>query len=231
MSKKIVIIDDETDILEILRYNLTKTGYQVKTFSNPIDALEHIKRFSCDMIITDWLMPEMEGIDLCRNIKFSPDLQHIPVVMITCKNEEIDVVTALELGAEDFLSKPFGVKELQTRIKKILQRQNQSETVFTKNIIIRNNLKINTENFTTTIENKKLDLTNSEFQLLKLLASKPGKVYSRSDIIDKINNEEHFITERAIDVQIVGLRKKMGVYKNLIETLRSVGYRFSENYQ
>jgi DNA-binding response OmpR family regulator len=230
MSKKIVVIDDEPDILEILRYNLTKAGYNIKTFNNPVKALDYIERFLCDMIITDWLMPEMEGIDLCRVIKYSPELQHIPIVMITCKDEEIDVVTALELGAEDFLSKPFGVKELQTRIKKIFKRQNLSEAVFDKNIIIRNNLKINTEKFTVTIENKKLDLTNCEFRLLKLLAAKPGKVFSRSDIIDKINSDEHIISERAIDVQIVGLRKKMGNSKNLIETVRSVGYRFTENY-
>ncbi len=227
MKKKIVIIDDEPSILEILSYNLKKEGYQVDTFEDSTMAISHIKKHSADLILTDWCMPGMDGLDVCRAIKQSSETSGIPIFMLTCKNDEIDVVTALELGADDFLSKPFRLKELIVRIKKTLKRETQ-QPEFEKHIIIRDKLKIDGQSYTVYINNEKLSLTNCEFKILQLLASKPGRVYSRQEIIDLINNneEEVVVTLRSVDVQIVGLRKKLGEYKNYVETIRSVGYKF-----
>jgi len=229
MKKTVVIIDDEIDILNFLSYNIRKEGYTAETFTNPIDALKYIDRHIPDMVITDWLMPEMEGLELCRKIKMSPKTASIPVFMISCKNDEIDVVTALELGVEDYLTKPFGVKELITRMKKIFYRFSSKSSLETsKHIIIRNELKIDKENFTVYLKDTELSLTYCEFNLLHLLASKPLKVFSRNEIINSINSDNNIVvTPRSVDVQIVGLRKKLGPCKDYIETIRSVGYRFS----
>jgi len=232
--KDIVVIDDEQDILEILNYNLTREKYNVKLFNHPVEAIKYIKHNHIDLVISDWLMPDLDGLELCRMIKNDPTTHEIPVIMISCKNDEIDIVTALELGAEDYLVKPFNIKELIVRIKKIIKRNSNAAQAYElveikKNdnkLIIRNDLRIDVDNYAAFISGKNIDLTYSEFKLLKLLATKPGKVYTRDDILDSINGDNCIVTERAIDVQVVGLRKKLGIYRDLIETIRSVGYRF-----
>jgi DNA-binding response OmpR family regulator len=226
MKRKIVIIDDEADILEFLSYNLHKENYNVEAFNNPKEAVENIKKYSADLVITDWLMADMDGLDVCRVLKSNPETNAIPIFMISCKNDEIDIVTALEIGADDFLTKPFRIKELIVRIKKALKKKDlPSES--DKHIIIRNNLRIDNNSYTTYIDEEKIILTNYEFKILHLLASKPDRVFTRQEIIELINNEENFVTLRSVDVQVVGLRKKLGKYKSYIETIRAVGYKFS----
>jgi DNA-binding response OmpR family regulator len=239
--KEIVIIDDEADILEILSYNLTKEQYKVKTFSNPLEAFEYIKVMNCDLVITDWLMPEMDGLDLCRLIRENSSTCNIPVIMISCKGDEIDVVTALEIGAEDYIVKPFRVKELIVRIKKVLKRNQLQMSLKdemlveigprskTHSIVERNNLRIDLEDYSAYIDNRKLSLTYTEFKLLKTLAEKSGKVFTRNQIIESLNGDDCIITERAVDVQIVGLRKKLGTHRDYIKTIRSIGYKFDNN--
>ena len=234
--KDIVVIDDEQDILEILSYNLIKEKYNVKVFINPLDAIKYIKNNPVDLIISDWLMPDLDGLELCRIVKNNPATKEIPIIMISCKNDEIDIVTALEIGADDYLVKPFHTKELIVRVKKAIKRSNNVVQAYDheviddeKNenkIIIRNNLKIDVGNYAAFLGGKNMELTYSEYKLIKLLASKPGKVFTRDDIICAINGNNCIVTERAIDVQIVGLRKKLGDYRDFIETIRSVGYRF-----
>lgn len=228
MKKKIVIIDDEVDIINFLSYNLKKENYMVEAFTNPEAALEHITRYSADLVITDWLMPELDGLDVCRALKSHKETASIPIFMISCKSDEIDIVTSLEIGADDYLTKPFRVKELIVRIKKVLKRIDQPNDL-EKHIIIRDNLRIDSNSYSTYINDEKINLTNYEFKILQLLASKPGRVFSRHDIIDLINDDDNdsFVTPRSVDVQIVGLRKKMGKYKSYIETIRSVGYKFT----
>ncbi|NJK97817.1 MAG: response regulator transcription factor [Bacteroidales bacterium] len=189
--------------------------------------MEHIEKYSADIVITDWLMPELEGLDVCRALKSNRETASIPIFMISCKSDEIDIVTALEIGADDFLTKPFRVKELIVKVKKTLKKLGSPEEE-SRHIIIRNNLQIDPESYTTYINNEKLSLTNYEFKILHLLAQKPGRVFSRHEIIDLINGEDNdcIVTLRSVDVQIVGLRRKMGKYKNYIETIRSVGYKF-----
>ena len=232
--KDLVVIDDEQDILEILNYNLIKEKYNVTLFSNPVEAIKFIKLNHTDLVISDWLMPELDGLELCRMLKNDPATHEIPVIMISCKNDEIDIVTALELGAEDYLVKPFNIKELIVRIKKIIKRNSISTQLLDSldikkpdnKLIIRSDLKIDLDNYAAFISGKNIELTYSEFKLLKLLANKPGKVFTRDDILDSINGDNCIVTERAIDVQVVGLRKKLGTYRDFIETIRSVGYRF-----
>ncbi len=229
---KLIVIDDSHDILELLKYNLLTEGYEVKAFFSAVDALKYVTIENTDMVITDWMLPEMDGLDLCRNLKHNPSTQDIPVVMLTCKSDEIDVVTALEVGAEEFIIKPVRIREMMTRVKKILRRRTSELLALanktSKESIVRGRLHLDLASYTVSIADELLDLTIVEFRLLELLARQPGKVFSRTQIMERINGMDYFAAERSVDVQIAGLRKKLGQYKDGIETVRSVGYRLNE---
>ena len=229
---RLVIIDDHYDILELLKYNLLLEGYEVKMFFNAVDALKYINTDNTDLLITDWMLPEMDGLELCRNLKMSPSTRDIPLVMLTGKNDEIDAVTALEVGAEDYVTKPIRIRELLSRVKKILRRKVTEVTTNTRRevreLIEIGALKINLVSYKVFMNDEQMELTMAEFRLLELLAKQPGKVFTRNQIIEKINGSQYFATERSIDVQIAGLRKKLGDYKDAVETVRSAGYRFNE---
>jgi DNA-binding response OmpR family regulator len=232
---RLIVIDDHHDTLELLKFNLLSEGYEVKAFFNAVDALKYVTAENTDMVITDWMLPEMDGLDLCRNLKHNPSTQDIPVVMLTGKSDEIDVVTALEVGAEEYIPKPIRIKEMLTRVKKILRRkageiiaQMSRDPNNNKESIVRGRLKLDLASYTVSLEDEPLDLTIVEFRLLELLARQPGKVFSRNLIMERINGMDYFAAERSVDVQIAGLRKKLGRYKDGIETVRSVGYRLNE---
>lgn len=237
-NKTVLIVDDESDIRELLSYNLTKEGFNVKTFPDPIISLDYLENNTPDIILSDWLMPEMDGLEFCRKLKLNEDLRSIPVIMITCKGDETDIVTALELGVDDYLVKPFRIKELIARMKRIIRNKDTLlESITYKNAIsgkkhnqkiIIDNLMIDKENYMATLEDKPLNLTVSEFNLLYLLGSKTGKVFTREQLISSLNGDDYLITNRAIDVKIAGLRKKLGNYYHMIKTVRSIGYKFSE---
>jgi two-component system alkaline phosphatase synthesis response regulator PhoP len=231
---RLVIIDDHYDILEILKHNMVQEGYEVKMFFNAVDALKYINADNTDLLVTDWMLPEMDGLELCRNLKMSPSTRDIPLVMLTGKNDEIDAVTALEVGAEDYITKPIRMRELMSRVKKILRRKSTEDNISTrkevKETIECGVLRMNLVSYKVYINNELLELTIGEFKLLELLAKQPGKVFSRNQIIERINGSHYFATERSIDVQIAGLRKKLGEYKDAVETVRSVGYRFNERF-
>lgn len=242
-KQEIVVIDDEQDILDLLSYYLNREGYIVKCFQSPLHALQAIQTSPPSLILSDWIMDDMDGLELCREVKLNPHLHHIPFVMITCRDDEIDIVSALELGAEDYLIKPFRLRELCTRIKKIIKR-NEFESKTLKegplngthklngkqNYVKRGELIINLDTYQAFLKEDPLDLTYTEFRLLLLLAKRPGKVFNRFQIIEMMNGEDYFATERSVDVQVVGLRKKLKHYRKMIETVRSVGYRFSQSY-
>jgi DNA-binding response OmpR family regulator len=228
---RLVVIDDQYDILEILKYNLVHEGYEVKIFFNAVDALKYVNMDNTDLVLTDWMLPEMDGLEFCKNLKMSPSTQNIPLVMLTGKNDEIDAVTALEVGAEDYITKPVRMKEMLSRIKKILRRKTNDDTSRARKevreTIESGVLKMDLLSYKVFINNDPLELTIGEFKLLEMLAKQPGKVFSRNQIIERINGSQYFATERSIDVQIAGLRKKLGEYKDAVETVRSVGYRFN----
>jgi DNA-binding response OmpR family regulator len=227
---RLVVIDDYYDVLELLKYNFLQEGYEVKIFFNAVDALKYINVDNTDLVITDWMLPEMDGLELCKNLKRSSSTQDIPVVMLTAKADEIDAVTALEVGAEDYITKPIRIKEMLSRVKKILHRRIMEDAdrgkKEIKDSIECGVLKMNLNSYKVFINDDPLELTIGEFKLLEMLAKQPGKVFSRNQIIEKINGSQYFATERSIDVQIAGLRKKLGPYKDAVETVRSVGYRF-----
>jgi DNA-binding response OmpR family regulator len=233
---RLIVIDDHHDTLELLKFNLLSEGYEVKAFFNAVDALKYVTAENTDMVITDWMLPEMDGLDLCRNLKHNPSTQDIPVVMLTGKSDEIDVVTALEVGAEEYIPKPIRIKEMLTRVKKILRRKageliaqmSRDPNNNNKESIVRGRLKLDLASYTVSLEDEPLDLTIVEFRLLELLARQPGKVFSRNLIMERINGMDYFAAERSVDVQIAGLRKKLGRFKDGIETVRSVGYRLNE---
>ena len=233
---RLIVIDDHHDTLELLKFNLLSEGYEVKAFFNAVDALKYVTAENTDMVITDWMLPEMDGLDLCRNLKHNPSTQDIPVVMLTGKSDEIDVVTALEVGAEEYIPKHIRIKEMLTRVKKILRRKageiiaqmSRDPNSNNKESIVRGRLKLDLASYTVSLEDEPLDLTIVEFRLLELLARQPGKVFSRNLIMERINGMDYFAAERSVDVQIAGLRKKLGRYKDGIETVRSVGYRLNE---
>jgi DNA-binding response OmpR family regulator len=234
---RLIVIDDHHDTLELLKFNLLSEGYEVKAFFNAVDALKYVTAENTDMVITDWMLPEMDGLDLCRNLKHNPSTQDIPVVMLTGKSDEIDVVTALEVGAEEYIPKPIRIKEMLTRVKKILRRKageiiaqmgRDAGNNNNKESIVRGRLKLDLASYTVSLEDEPLDLTIVEFRLLELLVRQPGKVFSRNLIMERINGMDYFAAERSVDVQIAGLRKKLGRYKDGIETVRSVGYRLNE---
>jgi DNA-binding response OmpR family regulator len=239
---RIIVIDDEEDILELIRYNLEKERATVETFTSGNEALKVIRQSPPDLIICDWMMGDIDGLDLCRILKRDPIVARIPFVMLTARSDEIDAVTALELGADEYLTKPIRMRELITRIQKIITRNRETNTtasvspapitpsaqIPSDKLLVFKGLTMNIENHKVMIADEDISLTFTEFRLLQLLISRPGRVYSRNQIMEKVNGIDYFATERSIDVQVAGLRKKLGPYKDCLETVRGVGYRMQE---
>lgn len=225
-KKKILIVEDEEDILELIKYNLLKEGYEVFEASSGEKALKLVqsKEISPDLILLDLMLPGVDGIEICKTLKNDSSISHIPVIMLTAKSEEIDIILGLEVGADDYITKPFSPRILLARIKTILRRDIKKDE--DNSVIKIENLTINQGKREVKVDEKSIKLTNNEFQALYLLANKPGWVFSRHQIIDEISGSDHDVTDRAIDVLIVGLRKKLEPYSNYIETVHGVGYKF-----
>jgi len=228
MSKStIVVVEDEEDIYEVVRYNLEKEGFHVHgAFSGEI-AQQKITVHQPDLVLLDLMLPGISGLDLCRKLKQQDDTRQIPIIMVTAKTEDADIVAGLELGAEDYITKPFSPRVLIARVRSVLRRQ-KIGVIDESNIINFDGILINPGQHKVSINDTRLDLTPSEFRILHFLARRPGWVYTRDQIIDAVRGEGYAITDRAIDVQVVGLRKKMGGFGAWIETVRGIGYRFRE---
>lgn len=226
-KKKILIVEDEEDILELIKYNLLKEGYEVFGANSGEKALKLIqsKEILPDLILLDLMLPGIDGIEICKSLKNDSSTSHIPVIMLTAKSEEIDIIIGLEVGADDYITKPFSPRILLARIKTILRRETQ-KTDGANQVIEIENLIINQGKREVRVGEKTIKLTNNEFQALYLLASKPGWVFSRYQIIEAISGDAHDVTDRAVDVLIVGLRKKLESYSSYIETVHGVGYKF-----
>lgn len=225
--ERILVVDDEEDILELVKYNLTKENFQVMCATSGEEALQKLKKETFDIILLDLMLPGRDGLDTCRVLKKNPETSHIPVVMITAKTEDTDVVLGLELGADDYVTKPFSPRVLLARIKAILRR-NQTETTDDNSVIKTHDLVINPSRHEIRVKESLVNLTASEFSILHFLAKRRGWVFSREQIINSVKGTDYPVTDRSVDVQIVGLRKKLGEIGELIETVRGVGYRFKE---
>lgn len=226
-KKRILIVEDDENIQELLEYNLTREGFQITIVASGEEALRSVSAKQVDLVILDLMLPGMDGLEVCRLLKANPASQHIPVVILTAKGEESDVVVGLELGADDYIAKPFSPKILLARIRAVLRRKAREESGDTA-VLARGDLVIDPARYTLTVRGKGVDLTATEFGLLHFLARKPGWVFTRQQIVDAVKGEDYAVTERSVDVQIVGLRKKLGPSADCIETVRGIGYRFRE---
>ena len=226
-KEKILVVDDEEDILELVRYNLSREGYQVTGSLTGEDALRKIRSDTFDLIVLDLMLPGMDGLAFTKTVKNDSRLRSTPIIMLTAKGEEADIVAGLELGADDYITKPFSPRVMIARVRAALRRQ--KETPEDEMAIVKiHELEINPGRRRVLAKGNPIDLTYTEFQLLLLLARRPGWVFTRSQIVDLIRGSDYPVTDRSVDVQIVGLRKKLGSYGKYIETVRSVGYRFRE---
>jgi two-component system, OmpR family, alkaline phosphatase synthesis response regulator PhoP len=225
---RILAVDDEEDILELVRYNLEKEGFDVSTAGTGERALEIIQGARPHLILLDLMLPGMDGFEVCRILKRNAGTSSIPIVILSAKGEETDIVTGLELGAEDYVTKPFSPKILTARVRAALRRRRPSTGPDDTSVYEVQNLTIDPGRFEVRADGKPVDLTRSEFALLRFLSRHPGWVFTRSQIIDSIKGADYPVTDRSVDVQIVGLRKKLGAAGKLIETVHGVGYRFLE---
>ena len=224
----ILIIEDEPDINELLVISLEKNGYIVSKSFDGESGLKIARRSIPDLILLDLMLPGINGLDVCKLIKSQDDTSGIRIIMITALSQENDIVKGLEIGADDYITKPFSIKVLNARIESVLRRNTLSNDYISDSILIEN-IQITPRTRTVKIAKDILDLTFTEFQILFLLASHPGWVFTRYQIINKIRGDNYPVTDRSVDFQIVGLRKKMGSKGKLIETIRGVGYRFHLN--
>jgi two-component system alkaline phosphatase synthesis response regulator PhoP len=226
-KQKILAVDDEEDILELLRFNLTKEGFAVVCAASGEEALKSALSHRPDLILLDLLLPGMDGLEVAKRLKSDPSTREIPVIMVTAKGEEADIVTGLEVGAEDYITKPFSRKVLIARVRAVLRRKT-SAPVDDQAVVSVQDLTIHPGRREVLVKGKPVVLTFTEFGILNFLARRPGWVFTRSQIVDAVKGDEYFVTDRAVDVQIVGLRKKLGSAAEVIETVRGVGYRFKE---
>ena len=225
-KENILIVDDEEDVLELVRYNLEKNGYKTESACTGEEALTKANSRLPDLLILDLMLPGIDGLEVCRRLKNNTKTQNIPVIMLTARGEEADIVTGLELGAEDYITKPFSPKVLVARVRRIIHRAVAGDS---ENPPVKiHELTIDPARRQVLIKNKPVDLTFTEFNILYALAKKPGLVFTRYQIVDALHGDDYLVTDRAVDVQIVGLRKKLGLCNKYIETVRGVGYRFRE---
>ena len=224
-NETILIVEDEPDIVELLRYNLGRDGYTVLEATTGEAALELIRAKSPDLVLLDLMLPKIDGLEVCRRVRSSESNRNTPIIMLTAKGEEGDIVTGLELGADDYVTKPFSPRVLLSRVRAVLRRKDTDVPTDNEALNI-HNLSIHPGRHEVTVDGEQVTLTRTEFQVLHYLARRPGWVFTRYQIVDAVHGDDYVVTERSVDVQIVGLRKKLGAAGKYIETVRGVGYRF-----
>jgi len=223
---KLLLIEDEEDISELIKLQAEISGYSISAFFDGLNGFRGIEKDPPDLVILDIMLPGQSGLDVCRKIKTDPKLNHIPIIMISAKSEETDVILGLELGADDYVTKPFSPRILFSRVKAVLRRNNEEEkkpqTVSFANFLI------DMEKYLVKKNSKPVQLTLSEFGILRRLVSNRGKVLTRNQLLDDLQSDDAFVVDRNIDVHVAALRKKLGPNFEYIETVRGVGYRFRE---
>jgi two-component system, OmpR family, alkaline phosphatase synthesis response regulator PhoP len=224
----ILIIEDEEDIRELVKYNLQRENFGVLEAETGEDGLKLIERTLPDMIFLDLMLPGKDGLEICRILKRDSRTQNIPVIMMTARGEESDIITGLELGADDYIVKPFSPKVLIARAKAVLRRKASAPELSPEDVLRVHDLVIHPGRHEVLVKDKKVDLSATEFRLLHFLARRPGWVFTRYQIVDAVHGEDYPVTERSVDVQVVGLRRKLKRAGTYIETVRGIGYRFRD---
>ena len=226
---KILVVEDEAPIQELLQFNLERVKYKVKVADSGEEALKQASKFNPDLILLDIMLPGTDGLEVCKTLKASSKTENIPIIMLTALCEEADIVAGLELGADDYITKPFSPRVLLARVKAALRRPNAAATENPEELITIHNIIIDLTRHRVTVDGNEIILTHTEFKVLKLMTTQPGRVFTRYQIVDAVHGEDYPVTDRSVDVQIVGLRKKLGEAGNYIETVRGIGYRFKED--
>jgi two-component system phosphate regulon response regulator PhoB len=225
-GKTALVVEDERDIVELIRYNLEREGFGVKAAYDGAAGVQAAERDLPDIVLLDLMLPKMDGLEVCRKIKENARTAHIPVVMVTAKDEDADVVTGLSLGADDYITKPFSPRVLVARVKAVLRRVEMRDTGEQEVIKVAKDFVIDATRFEVLIEGKPVRLTKTEFKLLKFMAERPSRVLTRNQLLDGAIGFDVFVTDRNIDVHIAALRKKLKKHAEAIVTIRGVGYRF-----
>ena len=226
-GKQVLVVDDEEDILELVRLNLSKEGYQVHCAATGEAAIESIRSNHPDLMVLDLMLPGMDGLEVTRFLKKNPRTRNIPIVMLTARMEESDVLTGLEMGADDYITKPFSPRILAARVKAVLRRDAAAFPERDPAVKI-HNLVVHPGRHEVRVDDKPVSLTFTEFGILNALVRRPGWVFTRTQLVDEVRGAERPVTDRSVDVQVVGLRRKLGSAGAYIETVRGVGYRFRD---
>jgi DNA-binding response OmpR family regulator len=229
MKKLIAVVDDEEDILNLVNIHLTRAGYNVEIFPDSSSFFSFLEKNLPDLIILDLMLPDADGFEICKYLKREKNFSDIPIIMLTARDQESDKVLGLELGADDYVTKPFSIRELIARVKAVLRRQNtKEEEVETEKIKVGDILIMDLKKYEATVSGKKIDLTPTEFKIMQLLASRKSWVFSRNQILDYLWSEEKFVLDRTIDVHVRNLRDKLGEAAKFIKSVRGVGYKLEE---
>lgn len=226
MKELIAIIEDEPDISRLVAHHLTKANFDVKEFQSADAFYEFLDESVPDLIVLDLMLPDADGFDICKNLKNNDKYSNVPIIMLTAKSEEIDKILGLELGADDYITKPFSPRELAARVKAVLRRVDGKKV--TEKNIIGDILEIDLQKFEVTVDGEKIDLTSTEFKILRVLVQHRGWVFTRDQILDDIWGNEKVVLDRTVDVHIKNLREKLGKAGKFIKNIRGVGYKLEE---
>ena len=226
-AAKVVVIEDEPDILELIEYNLRREGFDVATAASGRSGLAAIEREKPDIVLLDLLLPGLDGLDVCRRLRAVESTRDLPVIMVTARGEESDVVLGLGVGADDYIHKPFSPRELIARVRAVLRR-GPKRSRDPERRVSRGPLEIDPVRHRSKVDGRRVDFTPTEFRLLHFLASHPGRVFTRGQLLDRAIGDRAMVIDRNIDVHVRAVRKKLGPHRGLIETVRGIGYRFSE---
>jgi DNA-binding response OmpR family regulator len=229
MSRRtILVVEDEPDIAEVIQYNLVREGYRVDVVGDGEHALERIVREAPDLVLLDLMLPGLDGLELCRRMKEDPVTRPIPVIMVTAKGEESEVVLGLGVGADDYMAKPFSPRELTARVRAVLRRGPVRVETTKRERVAREGLVVDAVKHEVRVDGDRVTFTATEFRLLHLLASHPGRAFTRDELLSRVIGEHATVTDRNIDVHVRTIRQKLGPRREMIETVRGVGYRFRE---
>jgi two-component system, OmpR family, alkaline phosphatase synthesis response regulator PhoP len=228
LKRKVLIVDDEPDIVEFVQYNLRKEMFETISARDGLQALQLARQQRPDLILLDLMLPGMEGLEVCRRLKAERDTASIPIIMLTAKGEEADIVAGLEIGADDYVPKPFSMRLLLARIKAVLRRAGGAEDAEPRAVTKVHGFVIDDDRHEVRVGSESVALTLTEYKLLRFLAKHPGRVFTRTQILNNIQDEHVLVIDRAIDVHVAALRKKLGEASRFVETVRGVGYRFKE---
>ena len=227
-SEKILVVEDEVDILEVLEYNLSREGYRVLSTRDGDAGVYLARKEAPDLVLLDLMLPGLDGIEVCRRLKDDTVTRRIPIIMVTAKGDESDVVLGLGIGADDYVTKPFSPRELLARVKAVLRRGALKDEAGAGERVVFPNLVVDRARHEVLLDGQPVEFTPTELRLLHFLASHPGRVFTRDQLLSRVIGEQAYVVDRNIDVHVRGVRSKLGEHRGLIETVRGVGYRFAE---